>query len=128
MKTLNITLALTASGSVDVDASLAAAKSGILNYIAQRETELETVSEAVGATFDALKGAKANMPYVVGQTLRNLNVQPENYKTLESLVAGFIRENAGDRPSGALFNIGKGKGGGVLRWSDQPEAKPEAAK
>jgi methylase of polypeptide subunit release factors len=128
MKTLNIALALTAAGTVDVDASLAAAKSAILNHIAQRETELETVSEAVHSTFDALNGAKANMPYVVGQTLRNLNVQPENFKTLEALVQGFIRENAGDRDSGKSFNIGKGKGGGVLRWSDQPAPKPEAAK
>jgi hypothetical protein len=68
------------------------------------------------------------MPYVVGQTLRGLNVQPENYKTLESLVASFIRENAGDRDSGKAFNIGKGKGGGVLRWIDQPAPKPDAAK
>lgn len=128
MKTLNITLARFTDGSVDVDASLAAAKSAILNHIAARETEQATVADAVAETFDKLNGAKANMPYVVNATLRSLNAQPENFKSLSELVAGYIRENAGDKDSGKLFHIGKGKGGGVLRHSDQPVAKPEAAK
>lgn len=126
MQTLNIALARNANGSVDLDGTLEACRGAVLKFVAERETELATVSAAVEATFDSLNGAKANMPYVIGQTLRTLNVQPENYKALEKRVAEYIRENAGDRASGALFNIGKGKGGGVLRHSDQPE--PEAKK
>lgn len=128
MTQISITLARHADGSVNEDATLDACLTAIRLFVAERETELSTVSAAVEETFDSLKGAKANMPYVVNQTLRSLNAQPENFKALSERVASYIRENAGDRASGKLFNIGKGKGGGVLRWSDQPEAKPEAAK
>lgn len=127
MQTLNITLARHADGSVNEDATLDAARTAIRLFVAERETETATISAAVSDVFDALNGAKANMPYVVNQTLRELNVQPENYKALETRVAQYIRENAGDKDSGKLFQIGKGKGGGVLRHADQP-VKPEAAK
>lgn len=127
MQTLNITLARSADGAVDLDGTLAACRTAVLKFVAERETERETIGAAVAETFDALNGARANMPYVVGQTLRSLNVQPENFKALESLVGSYIRENAGDKDSGKLFQIGKGKGGGVIRHSDQP-VKPEAAK
>lgn len=128
MKSLNITLARFSDGSVDLDGTLDACKTAVLKHIAERETEQSTVASAVSDTFDKLNGAKANMPYVVNATLRSLNAQPENFKSLSELVAGYIRENAGNKDSGKLFHIGKGKGGGVLRHSDQPEPKPEAAK
>lgn len=128
MTTLNITLARSADGSVDVDASVAAFKAAVLVHIAERETETATIAAAVSETFDSLNGARANMPYVVGETVRRLNPQPANYNALTAAVAQYIRDNAGDRDSGKLFAIGKGKGGGVLRHSDQPEPKPEASK
>lgn len=127
MTTLNITLARAADGSVDVAATLAACQGAVHQYIASRETEQTVIASAVSEVFDALKGGRANMPFVVNQALRTLNAQPENFKALSDRCAEYIRENASeDRASGKLFKIGKGKGGGVTRWADQPEAAPAA--
>lgn len=123
MSTLTITLARHSDGSVDESATLAACQSAVRKYVAERETEQATIAAAVSEVFDALKGARANMPYVVNQALRTLNALPENFKALSERVAEYLREHAGDRSAGAKFGILKGKGGGVVRWSDQPEEK-----
>jgi hypothetical protein len=120
MSTITLTLARHSDGSVDESATLAACQSAVRKYVAERETEQSTIAAAVSEVFDTLKGGRANMPYVVNQALRSLNALPENFKALSERTAEYIREHAGDRDSGALFNIGKGKGGGVVRWSDQP--------
>lgn len=120
MSTLSITLARHSDGSVDEAGTLAACQAAVRKYVAERETEQATIAAAVSEVFDTLKGARANMPYVVNQALRSLNALPENFKALSERTAEYIREHAGDRDSGALFSIGKGKGGGVVRWSDQP--------
>jgi hypothetical protein len=121
MTTLSITLARSSDGSVDESATLAECQSAIRKYVAERETEQATIALAVSDVFDSLKGARANMPYVVNSALRGLNAQPENFKALSERVADYLRSHAGDRASGALFHIGKGKTGGVTRWADQPE-------
>ena len=130
MKTLLINLVRFEDGSIKVDGTLDAAHSQLLNHIAARETETATIAAAVDELFTDKLGARLNMPYVVSQCQQKLNAQPENFKALGERVAQYVRDNAGPRESGKLFNIGKGKGGGVTRHSDQPEpaAKPEAAK
>jgi hypothetical protein len=124
MSTLEIKLVRGSNGKIDQDASLIAAETAIAAYCVQRELELETVSESVHAVFDKLNGGRGNMPYVVNQVLNALNVEPANYNALKDLVEDFLRTNANeDRTSGAMFKIGKGKGGGVTRWSDQSETQ-----
>lgn len=125
---LTITLARDASGAVDVDASVEAFKTAVHQHIAARETETATIALAVDDLFSSKPGARLNMPYVQSSVATALNAQPENFKALGERIAVYIRENAGDRDSGKLFHIGKGKVGGVTRWSDQPAPKPETAK
>lgn len=127
MSTLTITIARDSDGALDLDGTLVACEAAFHKYVAERDTENATVSAAVEQTFDQMAGGRANMPFVVNNTLRLLNVQSSNYNQLESLVAGYIRENAGDRESGKPYAIVKGKGGGVFRWRDQPAPKPDAA-
>lgn len=127
MKTLLINLVRFEDGSINVDATLDAAHSQLLNHIAARETETATIAAAVDELFTEKLGARLNMPYVVSQCQQKLNAQPENFKALGERVAQYVRDNAGERDSGKLFSIGKGKLGGVLRWSDQPAPKPETA-
>lgn len=123
MKTLSIALVRTDSGSVDLDATLAGAKSAVLSHIAEAETQTAEIASAVSSVFDTLNGARANMPYVQSSAARLLNAQPENHKALTERVAQYVRDNAStDRADGKLFSIQKGKGGGVSRWSDVPEA------
>lgn len=121
-KTLTITLAVLASGGVDRAATLTACENAIDQYVAERETELSNIADAVHGVFDQYKGASINMPALAGFALQRLNAQPANFKTLETRVMEYVRSESGDRPSGATFAIGKGKGGGVKRWADQPEA------
>ena len=119
------------AGQIDLEETCGQFASDLIKFQAERETETSVVAEAVNAVFSAHPGAKMNMPYVTGEALKLLNVQPETFKLLTERVQVYIRDNNGDRPSGKLFHIGKGKGGGVCRWSDCPltdEEKAEAAK
>jgi hypothetical protein len=113
-------------GSLNQDASEAAFRSAYLNFVAQRETEQSTIADAVGALFDAHQGTSINMPAVASMACAKLNAQPENYSTLTELVLSYVRENASEkREDGKLFRIGKGKGGGVKRWSEIPVEAPK---
>jgi len=126
-KTLSFALVLSAVGTTDRDASLQAAEAALDKYIAERETEQDTISQAVNAVFDQYKGAALTMPTIEGMTLRHLNAQPANYKTLGKLVLDHVRANSGARDSGATFGISKGVGGGVRRWCDVPADAPESS-
>lgn len=116
-------------GSVDAEATIGKFGTDLARYIAERETEQETIANAVHAVFDHYKGASLNMPALVSMTLTKLNAQPESFKALSDRVLSFVRENAqgetkdgvSERPN-SLFVIGKGKGGGVKRRSDIPKA------
>jgi len=119
-KTLSFTLVLSA-GSIDREASLKAAADTLDRFIAERDTQQETIAAAVGAVFDAHRGVNLTMPTIEGMALRHLNAQPSNYKVLGKLTLDYVRANAGDRASGATFGIQKGKNGGVCRWADVPE-------
>lgn len=123
--TLSTTLVRDDSGAVDVESSVAAFRAAVLQHIAARETETTTIALAVDELFTEKRGARLHMPYVVSQCQQKLNAQPENFKALGERVAQYVRDNAGERDSGKLFNIGKGKNGGVTRWSDAPAPKPE---
>lgn len=116
---LTVDLVRCEDGSVDVAGSEAAFSGALVKYIAERETEDTEIALAVEGVFDRLNGARGNMPYVVNQALQTLNVQPENHKVLTEKVADFIRANAqGDE---AVYHIGKGKAGGVVRLSDETD-------
>jgi hypothetical protein len=129
MSNINSFIIRSVDGSIDHEASIGAFAGALLKYEAERETEMEVIAEAVHALFDQYKGARLNTPFLVGETLRRLNAQPENYKVLTEKVQRFIRsqsqgETADDgtveRPNSVLI-IGKGKGGGVARRADLPK-------
>lgn len=109
------------AGEIDVEATVQKFRAEVLNYKTERELEAETVGQAVHAVFDEWCGVNINMPALQTAALSHLNFQPENHKALSQKVAEYVRANNGTRESGALFHIGKGKGGGVKRWSDQVE-------
>lgn len=124
MTTLSITVARFTDGSVDEDGTVDTCRTAIRQFVASRETELTVIGDAVTSVFDTLSGKRAPMPYVTQQVLTALNAQSENYSVLVERIGDYLRSNSGTRESGALFNIGKGKGGGICRWSDQPVETP----
>lgn len=110
----------------DRAASLKNAETALDKYIAERETEQETIAAAVKAVFDEFPGAALTMPTIEGMVTRHLNATPANYKTLAKLGLDYVRANCGTRESGAIFSKSKGVGGGVRRWSDVPVDAPAA--
>jgi hypothetical protein len=113
MSNINSFIIRAVDGSIDHEASIGAFAGALLKYEAERETEMAVIAGAVNALFDQYKGARLNTPFLVGETLRRLNAQPENYKVLTEKVQQFVRTSP-------AFTIGKGKGGGVARLRDLP--------
>ena len=98
-------------GSIDSEETIRAFSSALSVYEAEVEIETKGIALAVNALFDQHIGARLNAPYLVGETLRRLNVQPETYTSLTLKVQEFLRSS----PS---FDVSKGKGGGWARTSD----------
>lgn len=119
MKSLTVSLVHFTDGSIDTEASVEAFRDELDKVIVENGAMNEAIALAVEAVFDTLNGARANMPYVVNEALRRIGTTPANYNLLTEKVGEFVRANAtGDE---AVYHIGKGKGGGVLRLSDEPE-------
>lgn len=115
-------------GELDIEGTVDRFRSDLLNYQVERETEAATIGAAVNGVFDEHPGARINMPALQSLALQKLNVQPENFKALQTRVAEYVRENAsGERSDGRLFKIGKGVRGGVLRWAEEPLSDAEKA-
>lgn len=126
---LSFTLALTA-GVINREDSLKAATDALDEYIAEHETQQETIAEAVSAVFSQFPGANLTMPTIEGMALRHLNPLPSTYKVLGKRVLDYVRANADQKNEAErtrTFGISKGKGGGVCRWSDVPVEAPAAA-
>lgn len=108
---------LSVEGVIDHEATLEKFAENILKFEAEKDAENATISVAIHALFDQFRGARLNMPYLIGEVTRRLDAKPDNYKSLSDKVQAFIRANAeGDD---AMFMISRGKGGGVARLSDQ---------
>jgi hypothetical protein len=141
MNTLEIRLVSDTDGDVDVQATLDAARTQIVNLKAQRETEDNAILTHLNAVFDELKasGTRGNMPYIVNAVLTRMGIaqMPSSYKVLNERVHKFIQANAQgktdkvtkavERPD-SLFVVSKGKLGGLGRRSDlTPAAADEIA-
>lgn len=121
-----------ASGSVDAEATLAKFSETLSVYIAERETETAQIQSAVEKVLTS--GARVNMDFLVSAACRELNADAASFKTLGDKVRTFVRENACDATDDGLpsdaskpYHIGRGKGGGVGRWTDILAAKAAKA-
>lgn len=103
-------------GSVDHEATLEKFASDLFRFEELHDREQQVIGGAINAVFDEYQGARLNTPFLVGQVLKKLNAQPENYKALSDRVVTFIRSNS--QAEDSVFVISKGKGGGIGRRSD----------
>lgn len=116
MPTISIEVVRFFDGSVDMTASIMAAKAAIEKFVSDKESEDTAINVAVHEVFDQFKGANINMPALVSLVVQKLGGSPENFKALGDKVATFVRDNSGDF---GVFTITKGRGGGVRRNSDK---------
>ena len=115
-------------GSLDLEGTHSKFEDDLLRFSAERDTENAAMAAHIHAIFDQYKGARLNVPYLTGETLRRMGAQPANWKILSDKIVAFIQDNAQgkthedgsvDRP-GSTFVISRGKGGGVARRADLP--------
>lgn len=131
-----------ASGSVDMEQTLAKFKHTVQQFIADRETEEAQIAEAIEAVLTENLGTRTNLDFVTGTVARALNATAANYGDIKAKTADYIRRNAcGEKdgkpvdmktgeelPEPRRYFLGKGRDGGVSRWSDRIAAKAAAAK
>lgn len=101
-----------ADGGIDHEATLSKFAGDLLRFEAERELEASTIGAAIHALFDRHLSKRLATPFVVGEALKALNAQPENYKVMMEKVQDYIRTSP-------EFHTGKGKGGGVARLRDR---------
>jgi len=113
-----------ANGLIDADATVALFTEQLSSYITNTEAKVAQVASAVSDVFDEHKGVRMNTPALVSFSLSKLGAGPANYSDLEEAVGLYVHAQARteSNPDG-LFEITKGKGGGICRVCDK---KPKA--
>jgi hypothetical protein len=109
-------------GSVDVAASANAYALALTKWVAENEIASDTIELAVEAAFDRHPG-RLPMPALLGAAVNELGASPAQFKSLTERVHAYVK---GQATTGRL-EIGRGKGGGVIRLAlpGQPiPAKP----
>lgn len=120
---VKVFLALTSDGSIDVDKSIEQYAEGLKEYQDSLVSNQDMIASATNAVFDKYKGH--NVTKLSAFVMSQLEVNPDNYASMEKQVQHFISENTGEYTSGALFGMRKGAGGGVWRWSDKADDSKE---
>lgn len=104
-----------ADGSVDEKASAIAYSAALSVWVAENEIPSDTIETAVEAVFDRFPSQRLPMPALLAAAVTELSATPEQHNALtkrcHKYVTGQSASNTG------RIDIGKGKGGGVLRLS-----------
>lgn len=110
------------NGEIDVTETLNKFHGDLLRYKTERETERETMLNAVHSVFDGFPlGQNLQMDMILSTAALSMNAMNENFKVLKDKIHAVLKDESGDRNTGRKFGILKGKGGGVCRWVDVPE-------
>lgn len=101
-------------GSVDLDGSCDKFRGALQTFIAATADLNTEISTAVNAVFDEHKGARMAVPTLVNFALGKMNVGIADWSARTKQVHDYVSS------SKSLYDIRKGKGGGVCRISDLP--------
>ena len=103
-----------ADGSVDEKAS-AIAYSAALSVWVENEIPSDTIETAIEAVFDRFPSQRLPMPALLSAAVAELSATPEQHNALTKRCHAYVSgQSAGNT---GRIDIGKGKGGGVLRLS-----------
>jgi len=134
-----------ADGSVNEDATVEKFRGALTQFIADSETEESSIRQGIEAVLTENTGERTSLDFVTAEVARSLNATATNYTAMKEKVADYIRQNACgekngkpvDSKTGAVLSeprvyfLGKGRDGGVRRWTDHlamKAAKAAAAK
>lgn len=110
-------------------------------YMAQRLTDNEQISELVGRFFDENPGITIAKPAIASWVCQELKVPATGTVAMQKVVGTWLSEHTTDKPlmvnekqadgsvkpvpSRDCFYSGKGPQGGTRRWADIPAAEAE---
>lgn len=106
---------------VDMDATIASFTNALQTFLANEELVNGQIAQYVHEVFDNFPGCRFNTDSVISFTLKAMNTTPDQYPVMAEAIKGYINSNKGERESGAMFRVQRGKGGGVARWCDITE-------
>lgn len=112
-------MVLKADGSVDHTATHNKLTAMITEFELRNKDEDTLAARAVSAVFDKYKGSTMSTDACLGFAMRDLQVTPDNWGTMETAMKRYLKANTGSR--GSLFGTGRGKG--IWRWVDQAADK-----
>jgi hypothetical protein len=98
-------------GQVDHEASIEKLADQLMYLDNQQKLEASTIYDAIGDVFARYPGVRLPLAFIVSESLKTLNAQPENYRSLTRKVQAFIRNSP-------EFITIRGKGGGIIRMID----------
>jgi hypothetical protein len=102
------------NGSINVTASVSAFEAALNDYVKASEETNSGIDAAVNAVFDKHKGARMPVPTLVSLALGEMNCSASDWAERSKQVHAYVTGNKG------LFEVKKGKGGGVARLADLP--------
>jgi hypothetical protein len=108
-------------GAVDVAASANAYAVALTKWAAENEVASETIESAVESVFDCYSG-RLPMPALLSMAVNELGGTPDQHRVLTDRVHAYVKGQCADNTG--RIDIGKGKGGGVLRLARPGEEIP----
>lgn len=135
-ETLSVTVEAVrlSDGALDVARVLELVRAQLESNEANNADANVRIEAAVHDLFDQHLGQGIPMPDVqmlvfqnLGLTLPATNIS-DFIDGWKGRIGNFIRSQAGEQESGAVFGVTKGRGGGVKRWRDVPALEPKKGK
>jgi hypothetical protein len=103
-------------GEVDLVASSAAYTKALSVWVERNETSVNRVRMAVNAIFDVHPGRRIPVPALIGEAVHSLSVDISKHAATTQLIQTFIKVQV----AAGVLNTYKGKGGGIIRASENP--------
>lgn len=110
------------NGAVNYEASQQKLIKDLQEFEAQNNQEYEMASQYVHNVFESNKGSRLATDFVISQAFINSGEPASKFPVLTEVFRDYIKANTGEKDT-ALFGMGKGKGGGIWRWSDVTDTK-----
>jgi hypothetical protein len=109
-------------GSVNLSRSVDAFSDALQKWVDEDKALVVRIETAVEAVLDRHQGQKVPMPALLSMAIHELGASPSEFGTLQERIHAYVKSQAGE---GKRLQIGKGKGGGVLRLARPGEPVPE---
>lgn len=102
-------------GSVDVGASSLAYSDALKSWVIQNEIDSEKIESAIEAIFDRFPGQRLPMPSLLSYAVADLAESPSQHASVTARCHAYVKGQCSNNTG--RIDIGKGKGGGVMRLS-----------